>query len=78
MVLLFNPRKQVWLEHFTWDDGFTHVIGLTATGRATIAPLRMNDNQRAVNARRNFIKAGWNPLHELEIDPPELDLDPTD
>jgi hypothetical protein len=37
---LFNPRSQKWHEHFRWDDVF--VIGLTATGRSTVAALAMN------------------------------------
>lgn len=40
MVLIFNPRQQVWKEHFCWDG--VQVVGLTATGRATIAALNMN------------------------------------
>jgi HNH endonuclease len=40
LVNVFNPRQQLWQEHFHWE-GVT-VIGLTATGRATIAALKMN------------------------------------
>lgn len=40
MVLIYNPRQQVWKEHFRWDG--VQVVGLTATGRATIAALNMN------------------------------------
>src|SRR4051812_44247140 len=32
-VLLFNPRKDRWTDHFTWND--IELIGLTAVGRAT-------------------------------------------
>jgi hypothetical protein len=39
-VNIFNPRQQVWKEHFCWDG--VRVIGLTKTGRATINTLRMN------------------------------------
>lgn len=39
-VKIFNPRQQIWKEHFEWDG--VRVIGLTATGRATIDALRMN------------------------------------
>lgn len=39
-VKIFNPRQQVWREHFSWDG--VRVLGLTATGRATIDALRMN------------------------------------
>jgi HNH endonuclease len=37
---LFNPRRQRWTNHFRWN-GFT-VVGLTPTGRTTIATLRLN------------------------------------
>ena len=37
---LFNPRIQNWHHHFRWK-GF-RVIGLTATGRATLELLKMN------------------------------------
>ncbi|MEO1402472.1 MAG: HNH endonuclease signature motif containing protein [Cyanobacteria bacterium J06635_1] len=40
VVLIFNPRQQVWKEHFRWDEN--QVIGLTAIGRATIEALDLN------------------------------------
>lgn len=40
MVPLFHPRRQRWAEHFRWD-GLT-LVGLSATGRATVAALQMN------------------------------------
>ncbi len=62
---LFDPRRQVWGEHFEWGEGGAVVIGLTATGRATVARLRMN-RERMVAARRLWIEAGWHPgkLHQ--------------
>lgn len=39
-VPIFNPRQQMWKEHFRWDG--VRVVGLTATGRATINALEMN------------------------------------
>ena len=39
-VALFHPRRQRWPDHFRWN-GLT-MIGLTATGRATVAALQMN------------------------------------
>lgn len=38
----FNPRKQNWAEHFSWNRDFTLIIGRTATGRATVVALDMN------------------------------------
>jgi hypothetical protein len=40
MVSIFNPRKQVWKEHFAWSG--VQVVGLTATGRATVQALDLN------------------------------------
>jgi len=39
-IPLFNPRRQLWANHFRWEV-FT-VVGLTPTGRATVATLRLN------------------------------------
>lgn len=58
-VPLFNPRTQAWRGHFASPDG-THVVGLTATGRATVIALRMNDQVR-VAARRRWVSVGWHP-----------------
>ncbi|MCT7985801.1 HNH endonuclease [Laspinema sp. A4] len=40
MVSIFNPRQQQWNAHFTWNK--IEVIGLTATGRATVKALNLN------------------------------------
>ncbi|MGH7960718.1 MAG: HNH endonuclease, partial [Candidatus Binatia bacterium] len=37
---LFNPRRDTWHGHFRWEG--VHLVGLTATGRATISALNMN------------------------------------
>ncbi|PSB18879.1 HNH endonuclease [Phormidesmis priestleyi ULC007] len=39
-VTIFNPRQQIWREHFRWDG--VNVVGLTATGRATVEALDLN------------------------------------
>ena len=39
-VALFHPRRQRWPNHFRWE-GF-RIVGLTSTGRATVAALQMN------------------------------------
>ena len=40
LVTVFNPRQQVWENHFQWND--VELIGLTAVGRATIDALKLN------------------------------------
>jgi hypothetical protein len=39
-VELFNPRRDLWAKHFSWDG--TEVIAQTPTGRCTIAALQLN------------------------------------
>ncbi len=41
---LFNPRTQVWAEHFAYERG--RLIGLTPEGRTTIGLLRLNSEDR--------------------------------
>lgn len=60
MAPLYDPRQQRWQTHFAWShDGLT-LEGLTASGRATIALLRLN-NDWLVHARRLWILAGVHP-----------------
>lgn len=61
-VNLYNPRKQVWREHFQWSPDGTHIIGLASVGRATVNALKLN-NEVAVEVRRNWVIAGWHPPH---------------
>lgn len=43
---LFNPRTQVWSDHFQWSNEERGVLeGKTPCGRATIAQLQMNDSE---------------------------------
>lgn len=39
---LFNPRKELWEDHFRWSKGWKRLVGLTQAGRATIIALDMN------------------------------------
>lgn len=59
-VGLFNPRRQLWAEHFVWNNDFSLIIGLTATGRTTIQTLRLN-RPGLVNLRRVLLLAGEHP-----------------
>lgn len=65
LVDLFHPRKQRWQEHFTWDERFELIIGLTATGRVTVEALKLN-RPELVNLRRLLYAAGEHPLPETE------------
>jgi|SRR6266853_65817 len=39
-VQLFNPRRDIWSEHFQWEG--VRLVGLSATGRATVETLALN------------------------------------
>jgi hypothetical protein len=49
IVPLFNPRKDVWSEHFKIEDGI--FIGLTPNARATIRLLQINNSARVEERR---------------------------
>jgi hypothetical protein len=67
LVPLFNPPVQAWGERFALAGAFW--VGRTATGRATIALLRMNDTVR-VDQRQRLIEAGrYPPTPPQEIKP---------
>lgn len=60
LVSLYNPRNEDWESHFKWDEEFSHVIGLTPTGRATVSTLKMN-RSGLVNIRRALFAIGVHP-----------------
>ena len=60
-VQLYNPRLDVWSEHFAWNYDFTLLIGLSPIGRATIDKLDLNRRQ-VVNLRRILVKNGLHPI----------------
>ena len=41
---LFNPRNQIWSEHFKWQGVL--IVGLTACGRTTIGVMNMNSEDQ--------------------------------
>lgn len=55
IVRLFNPRTDVWRDHFRAESG--RIIPLTDVARATAALLSFDDPDRE-EARRNLWKAG--------------------
>lgn len=54
IVPLFHPRTDHWSEHFLVQD--VEIVGLTATGRATVQLLRFNDGYRVE------LREAWRPL----------------
>ena len=59
-VSLFNPRNQVWTDHFAWTAEGDEIIGLTPIGRATVVALQLN-RELLVQARRIWKIAGIHP-----------------
>lgn len=57
---IFNPRRDQWHEHFIWSLDCAEIIGLTATGRATITQLGLN-RPRIVNIRLSDVAIGRHP-----------------
>lgn len=57
---LFNPRTEIWSEHFRWDETATVLLGQTPTGRATIDALQMN-RIALVNLRSGMVLLGIHP-----------------
>jgi hypothetical protein len=59
-VPLYHPRRDSWSDHFAWREEFTEIVGLTATGRATVVRLQLN-RLGVVNLRRVLRLAGVHP-----------------
>lgn len=59
-VPLFHPRQHAWRDHFAWSNDGATVVGLTATGRATIVALRMN-RPVIVQMRHYWVTLGLHP-----------------
>jgi len=57
---LFDPRRDLWLDHFAWSEDGTEIEALTAIGRATISALNMN-HVDIVATRRLWVTVGWHP-----------------
>ena len=55
---LFNPRTQIWTEHFALRDA--ELLGRTPEGRTTIQLLELNTNER-ISERQRLQEAGHYP-----------------
>ncbi|AFZ58351.1 HNH endonuclease [Anabaena cylindrica FACHB-243] len=58
IVKLFNPRTQVWCEHFFWTEDGLQIVGKTPTGRATVKALHLSDDADALEVRSYWVLAG--------------------
>ena len=60
-VPLYNPRTQRWSDHFAWTIDGLRIVGLTPTGRATVALLNLDCDPDAILVRSYWVQAGWHP-----------------
>jgi hypothetical protein len=58
-VPLFNPRRDVWADHFQWDG--VRLTGLSPTGRATVEALALN-RPLVLAIRREELALGRHPV----------------
>jgi hypothetical protein len=58
VTLLFNPREQVWDDHFRLEGA--RIIPLSPAGRVTVFVLNLNDEFR-IRSRRALLGAGRYP-----------------
>ena len=57
---LFNPRKQNWRDHFSWNNDCSLILGKSSIGRATISCLRLN-RENLIQIRKVLFDAGLHP-----------------
>lgn len=55
---LFNPRQQIWREHFEINADGSH-SGLTPEGRAKVAALRLNEAPRVEQRFSEILLGNW-------------------
>jgi hypothetical protein len=60
LVFLYNPRLDIWENHFQWSEDFLEVIGMSSIGRATVAALQLN-REKLVHYRKEMIEIGCHP-----------------
>jgi hypothetical protein len=61
LVRFFNPRKDVWTDHFRLEG--PEIVSVTEIGEATARILRFNDRDRIVE-REALIEARLYPSRE--------------
>ncbi len=61
VVRMFNPRTQVWHDHFCWSEDGLRILGTTPVGRATVRALLLDCDEDAIEVRRYWVMAGWHP-----------------
>jgi hypothetical protein len=57
---IFNPRKDNWSNHFTWNEDTTLIIGITPIGRCTVSELQLN-RKKLIEYRKALLVFGEHP-----------------
>jgi len=60
LLPLFNPRQQIWSDHFKWTEDQLKMVALTPIGNATIETLKLN-REGLVNLRFALLAIGIHP-----------------
>lgn len=61
IVPLFNPRTQLWQQHFRFDGA--NIVPISANGRTTVSLLKLNSSER-IRVRRSLMSAERFPLNK--------------
>jgi hypothetical protein len=59
-IPLFNPRTDIWNEHFAWNEDTTKIIGISMIGRCTVKELTLN-RAKLIEYRECIIPFGTHP-----------------
>ncbi len=59
-VSLFNPRNDIWKEHFAWNEDTTKIMGISSIGRCTVKELKLN-REKLIEYRNCIIPFGEHP-----------------
>lgn len=59
-IRIFNPRSDVWEEHFQWSEDYLQIVGITAIGRATVSALQLN-RTKLLLYRKEMLEIGQHP-----------------
>ena len=60
LTSIFNPRIDIWADHFEWSDDNLYIIGTTQIGRSTVHRLKVN-REGNINLRRLLKMAHLHP-----------------
>ena len=61
IVSLYNPRIHIWEDHFSWNETYTLMLGISPIGRAIIKKLKLNRDE-VVNLRTLLASVGLHPI----------------